>query len=36
MKICNNCKFRIPENEWKKWEECGQCGSNDYREVKIC
>jgi len=32
MKICNYCSFRIPEEEYKLFGECGQCGKNDYRE----
>jgi len=33
MKICNKCNFRIPENEWIMFNECGQCGNICYREI---
>lgn len=32
MKVCNKCDFRIPEEEWKIFNECGQCGNRSYRE----
>lgn len=33
FRVCKKCRFRIPENEWKMFGECGQCGSKRYEWV---
>ena len=33
FRVCQRCRFRIPENEWNMWKECGQCGSKKYKWV---
>jgi hypothetical protein len=33
MKICKRCNFRIPENEFEMFGECGQCGNKTFEEV---
>ena len=34
MKVCLRCRFRIPEDEFRIFKACGQCGGNRHEEVK--
>jgi len=34
IKVCCKCHFRIYDDEWELYKECGQCGCKKYKEVE--